>query len=372
MAKSKAEKVTTIREEVSPEELSVEDRRSDEEQQEIEQFMDEVGAAGKTVKLYKRDPMTGKLAYCPGGVIPREAFNEELVFSRWGAGMFQARLRDEHNRPLGSKMFQIVDLKDGAPKPDAAAKSSELDPFAKMLVESQEKRADEFKTLLLAMLARNNDAPKGGGILETITVLSQLGLIGKNESVNPREIVKDLHEAWADGRAVGAEQGDGGRRGGGFADVVHDVAPLVQEGFALLKNAQTPPQARPPQRALPGPAGKPPEPVAGQPAAPAAPVVDVATLPPWLQGVYRYLGLLVGMANADMDPEATADQILNKLPPEAEEALARDVAVEGWEAKTLGLLPPQLSQAHEGWTRAVLTAIKTALTTPPDEPEPAP
>lgn len=357
-------------------ELSPEDRRSDEQQAEFDRFMEEVGPEGAKIKLY-RVVATGGYAYCETVPCPPDV--EEYITATWGGGRYQVRLRSKENQPLGTKTITI----EGAPKnprtPDGAPVAPHADPgalsdVAKLLIQMADKRADDANALLRTVLETRNAAPATGtGIADIIGAVKEVMAMGR--VVDPREQMKQMGEAMKEGMALGQEMRGGGARKTEWADVVKDALPAIGEvARAMSATAQRP--AQPPRRVAPGP---PAQVVGSIPPAPGtetadavvdAPPVDRANVPPWLLAVEPYLPLLVAMAHGGMNPEATADQILEKLPDDVFNALEADARVDGWIGRTLAVLPPQLSQAHAGWTTMVLTAIQAAVLEPPGDDVP--
>lgn len=258
--------------------------------------------------------------------------------------------------PIRRQSAPAVNVTEGAP----AARGGP-DTLMLVLLDQANRRADDLRETLLALIGAERKGGSGDGALDkTLETLSRFGVLGgdKGPGFDPQKYATDLVDMWHKGIERGEELAPGRRSSTGFADVVREVAPILKDGMDMFREAQG---NTPPLKLVPGAAAKP-----GPVAPPTA--VDLSTLPPWLQAVHKYLPLLVGMAVFGSEPEGVAVDVLNKLDEDTVAALTQDVQVEGWEQKTLGLLPPQLSQAHAGWTQRVLAAIKAEVLRP-EEPE---
>lgn len=327
------------------------------------------------------------------GIWPGEEFDIEAVRVKWGGGHYRMQTRgalESGKRGWiegGSAVFDIegppipVGGIVGAPVAPERAESSGNELLWRTMVDQANKRADDNRDLMLKMLDRQAAPTPGGGIGEIIAAVKDVMAMG--QAVDPRQHMKDMTDAMAEGIKAGQDMKGSGNRKTEWADVVKDALPAIREvASAMTLTAQAGRRPGPPPRPPVPSLGNPAQSVGNVPPAPGtetaeavvdgpSPPVDRANVPPWLLQVEDKLPLLVAMANASMDPAATAEQILNKLDDDTVGALTADCRVDGWVDRTLGILPAPLSQAHVGWTTAVLDAIREIVTAPADEePEP--
>jgi hypothetical protein len=344
---AKVKRILTT-ETVEEPELTEADRRSDGEQQAIDEFIEEVGPEGRTVQLYKRDADTGRMAYCER--VPREAFSEQYVQRKWGGGLYQARLRDENNKPLQSRSFQVIALPEPAAPPVAAAvtgdaamdralQMTQMMMGAVMAAMAAMKPAREENTLELLTAAKTLFAPSAS-------------------APNPQDVVDSVIGSWQRGVEVGRGL-EGGGADQGYAGVIRDVIPVLGEIAKAMAQPRAPmaravmpmPPAPPTLAAGPQPAG--PAPVGGNPADPR---------PVWLKELWQYLPLVAQLASADFHVAEAAHVMLGKLPDAVYEDMALDAEREGFANRALALLPNALVAQYGPWLNGFLAAAQAELT----------
>jgi hypothetical protein len=351
----KAEKVTTIRQELGPDDLSDEDRRSDEEQQDIDEFFGDVGPAGKSFKLYRLNVETGKFGYCEVG--PRDLWSEEYVKRKWGGGKFQVRLKGEHNEPLGSRVFEI----DGPPVsprgPATSGDGGEGFGLTKLLLDSAEKRADDFKAMMLTVLQAAFGQQRGSDPLEVVKLAREIASVGTAPSgVPPEKYITDRAQSYDAGFEKGVDIGTReGRRGDadpGWPGVVRELALPALEAIKSAAPALAP---APPQPARLGPVPMPPAPV--------PPVQELHTVnePVWFAKLKKWLPMVGFAASNNMEPAKAAGMVMDQVSEDDYDAFVEDVLGPDFVARITPLLPPALVQRYPQWTSQTLEAIRSAV-----------
>ena len=352
MAK-RAEKVTTIRQELGPDDLSLEDRRSDEQEQDLAEFLDQVGPAGKTVKLYRINPATGKFAYCE--VCPRDVWSEEYVKRKYGGGKFQARLMDEHAQSLGSRVFE-VDGEPVAPKgPGQEAPREEPGGMVRLLLDSSERRADDMRSLVTALIGALGGGSQRSDPLQVVTLAKEIAAIGQPpRGIEPEQYIKDRGDSFDRGMEKGLEIGNReGRRGGddGWLGAVREIVP---EALRTINKAAEQPRLAPGQHFS--------QPLVSGSGAP-APFPPPAPLPPppqevhtvgaikpaWFVGLERWMPMVGFAAQNSMPPEEAAGLVIGRIPDVAYDEFCEDVLGPDFVARVTPLLPPRLVANFPEW-----------------------
>ena len=370
MPPRKAEKVTTIRQELEPGDLSLEDRRSDEQEQDIAEFLDQVGPAGKTVKLYRLNPNTGKFGYCE--VCPRDVWSEEYVRRKYGGGKFQARLMGEHNEALGSRVFE-VDGEPVAPKaPGVEPPREEPGGMVRLLLDSSERRADDMRSLVTALIGALGGGASRSDPLQVVSLAKEIAAIGQpDKGVPPEQYIKDRSDSFDRGMEKGLEIGQReGRRGEGgdtWPGVIREIAGPALEAINKAASAPQMPRNMPvPVRV--SPPGTPP-----QIPAPPPPVQEVHTMsvpkPAWFVGLEKWLPMVGFAAQQGMPPENAAVLVMQQIPDDAYDGFVDDVLGPDFVARVTPLLPPRLVAGFPEWVSQTLDAIKAAVTSEQQEQE---
>lgn len=319
------------------------------------------------------------------GVFPGEEFDVEMVRKLFGGGRYRMQTRGTKEGggrgwiEGGSAVFSIEGpQKLIGDKPVAAAPNGDsgtgLSPLMTMLLESERRRSDDMNRLVLALVEGRSNTPNGGlGLADVLAAAREL----RGDVPSSKSIIDGQFEAWSKGMEMGRNIESPPEKADSFGSIVRDLAPVVSDAFkAVTANSQSQARRGPPPQQRP----LPPRPAA-PPALPAATTetgegtmeqgeqpLGRESAPPWLLTVEPFFPLLVGMAQMAFDPDATAEQIVQKIPEgPVSEAMLADVQVAGWVERTLPLLPAQLSHAHVGWTTAVLKSVHELLTAPPEE-----
>lgn len=349
MATTKKKITTTVVEpEVEP--LSFDgEGRTPQEQQSMADFLSEFPQA-RSVKLYKLNPMTGRLAYVVR--LPFEAFSEEVVQQQYGGGTYQARLHGEDGRAITSKMFDVV----GSATPPGITTPATMDPMVKLVMDQNEKRADDFKTLLVAALGKDRPASSEDSLLKIITVLKELGLVGGNArdtGITPGEYAHGLVEQYEKGLQDGRRIENPDVERDPLSIALESIgAPLAQLFAAKAMQEQ-------PGTVVVAPA---PPPVVAAPSPPEQEVHTVAVNPPaWLKLVEPYLPLLWNAAARHMRPESVVPMIVDNLSDDVYDLLAVDAMTPGFVERTLAVLPPGFARSAKEWTTDFLTALMKEL-----------
>lgn len=349
--------------------LTADDRLSDPQDQSVQEFMDEFGGGAASIKFYRFDE-DNQPAFL--ATVDRKAVEDVEAFAlrKWGKGKYQARLLDENRRPLKSKVFRT--WTDPGTVPAVLAPAAPGQDVMFQLVRQQN---EDFKSVLMAALGRPAPEASGdGGVVATIRVLKELGLIGP--SANPAAATPDMAEkimGWIDKGITFGRRMEGGADTDPTVEAIRSVAgPVLQ----LLAKSPTLP---------PGPDGvadangtdlRPPV----APGAPAAPVKEApkvwtppAGSPPWLTAVAPKLGLLYALAGQGISAESAAGMILANLDDDQFDILADDVLKGTWPDRTYPLLPAAFTVDPMGtWTRALLAALNAdVLAQLEDDPAPA-
>jgi hypothetical protein len=358
MPKSERKVKRTTTEVVEEPELEAEERRSDGEQQAIDEFIEEVGPEGRTVQLYKRDADTGRFAYCER--VPREAFNEQYVQRKWGGGLYQARLRDENNKPLQSRSFQVIALPEPPAPPVAVAATGD----------AAMDRAMQMTQMIMGAVTAAMAAMKPAREENTLELLTAAKVLfaPSTPAPNPQDVVDSVIGSWQRGVDVGRGL-EGGGEDKGYAGVIRDVIPVLGDIARAMAQPRAP-MARPVMPMAPAPpavtAG--PQPVGPAPAGntPGDP------RPMWLKELWQYLPLVAQLASADFNRSTAAHQLLEKLPDAVYEDMALDAEREGFVNRAVALLPNPLVAQHGAWVAEFLTAAQAELMEEEEEPSAAP
>lgn len=314
----------------------------------------QVAALGAEARVYlSRRQESGEWAHIKG--IPADRFDFDWIADTFGGGHYRYAVygvREDGSKGFLDGMGGVFDV-EGLPKPSTplapavavAAPAAQDNPLVLMLQE----QARESRALLGELVkALGERKPEGGGLLEQLAVLKQLGVLGgAREGVAPAEFAKGMVEQFTKGMEMGRKLEGGEPADPLSAAIEHVGGPIVERLMAL-------------DRSAPAPALLPAQEVHG-------PGTEVPAMPPnapaWYGAATPYLPLLFESAKRGAAAGSVVNLLLDNVPDAMYDALADDAARPNFVERTLAILPNgfRASEPVAAWTRAFLAEVEATL-----------
>jgi hypothetical protein len=334
---------------------SLEELADDEEYEDIESVIGQIGDDGATVTIRRRSTEDRtKWDYLT--VLPAREFSLELIKREYGGGEYKAQTFDRNKRFVrgGTRLFNI----DKMFKPTAAATPAAPLAAAAPSAEVQALTA-KLDALAAAVAAQNSTKETLNMALQIATVMNG----GRNGApgMSPDTIFNTATRLIEFSRGLGGEHDGGGEHSNDDDVYATAIKELVKPVAALLqteierRRGTTPP----PKQITAG--GTPPAPGGG-----------MANAPQWAAALAPFVPQLLTLAKEQADPELYADVVYDlmtrKLTAAQLSAVEEAAKADDFVQTVLRVLPAPCKPYTE-WFTALTANLKAAMTAPPNPGE---